>query len=135
MRKLVVVSVLLAALVGAPGAGAASLTAFQSPSKNIGCVLDATSVRCDIAKHDWRSPRKPASCDLDYGGGTAISSTGRRGSFVCAGDTTLGAGKVLAYGRSLRRGRLTCTSRVSGMTCTNRRGHGFRLSRGSYRLF
>lgn len=136
MRRLpLLASVLVTGLAAAPAAQAASFVAFQSPSRNIGCVLDATNVRCDISKHSWRAPAKPASCDLDYGGGVAISRAGRRGSFVCAGDTTLGAGRVLGYGRSLRRGRITCTSRQAGMTCRNGRGHGFRLSRDAYRLF
>jgi hypothetical protein len=54
---------------------------------------------------------------------------------VCAGDTALGAKNVLAYGRTWQRGPITCTSRVTGLTCRNARGHGFFLSRESWRRF
>jgi hypothetical protein len=59
-----------------------------------------------------------------------------RGHFVCAGDTTLGEGRRLAYGDAIRRGRYRCVSRRNGMRCTNRRnGHGFGLSRERARRF
>lgn len=137
MRHLApLVAVLLAGLaVATPSAPARTAPGFQSPTRNIGCVIDSASARCDIARHDWPSPRKPASCELDYGDGLAISRSGRRGAFVCAGDTVLNAGGVLAYGRSITRGGITCTSRASGVTCRNARGHGFRVSRSSYRRF
>jgi len=125
----------LAVASGAQAAALDSLVGFQSPSKNIGCILDDSFARCDIRKRDWSPPRKPASCGEDYGQGLSISRNGARGRFVCAGDTALGSGKVLAYGRSIRRGKITCTSRESGVTCENARGHGFRISRGSYRVF
>src|SRR5690349_1137618 len=54
------------------GAGATSTTSFPTgdqgpqrfrlPSGNIGCFVDATGARCDIAQHDWTGPPKPASC-------------------------------------------------------------------------
>jgi hypothetical protein len=137
MRRtlLAAAALVVAGLAGAPGAVAASLVGFQSPSKNIGCILDDSFARCDIRKRDWSPPRKPSSCGEDYGQGLSIARNGSRGRFVCAGDTALGSGKVLAYGRSIRRGKITCTSRESGVTCKNARGHGFRISRGSYRVF
>lgn len=127
--------VLVALGVLAPTAGAQGLVGFQSPTRNIGCSLDATNARCDIRKRDWSPPKKPANCELDWGQGLDIGRTGSRGRFFCAGDTALGAGKALAYGKSITRGGITCTSRKSGMTCKNARGHGFRISRGSYRTF
>ena len=43
---------------------------------------------------------------------------------------------VLAYGKSRRFGRFTCTSRTTGLTCRDRRsGHGFTVSRERQRLF
>jgi hypothetical protein len=121
-------------LVAADRAGA--VTSFQSPSGNIGCVIDRQSgVRCDIRNRDWRPPPKPASCQLDWGQGLEVGRRGR-GHFVCAGDTTLGQGRRLAYGKAIRRGRFRCVSRRSGMRCVNRRnGHGFALSRERARRF
>jgi hypothetical protein len=126
--------------VGGDRAGAAnglqSFTGFQSPSGNIGCVIGRRGgVRCDIRNRDWSPPPKPASCRLDWGFGLTVGLRGR-GHFVCAGDTTLGQGRRLAYGDAIRRGRFRCVSRRSGMRCTNRRnGHGFVLSRQRARRF
>ena len=118
-----------------PAVATAKSGGFQSPSKNIGCYIDSSAVRCDIRVHSWTAPPKPSYCDVDWGGGMAVGKK-HRGGFVCAGDTTLNAGPVLAYGSSRSEGRFTCTSRESGMTCRNRRnGHGFFLSRDSYRRF
>jgi uncharacterized protein DUF6636 len=120
----------------AAAAGLQSFTGFQSPSGNIGCVIGRRGgVRCDIRNRDWRPPPKPASCMLDWGFGLTVGRRGR-GRFVCAGDTTLGQGRRLAYGDAIRRGRFRCVSRRSGMRCTNRRnGHGFSLSRERARRF
>jgi hypothetical protein len=59
-----------------------------------------------------------------------------RADFVCAGDTTLGQGASLPYGSSLQRGVFVCDSAVAGITChETKHGHGFFISRESYRLF
>jgi len=42
---------------------------------------------------------------------------------------------VLRYGRSWRRNSLSCISRRTGLTCRNRAGHGFTLSRERQQLF
>lgn len=112
-----------------------SLESFVTPTKNIACLMDDESVRCDISKKDWTIPR-PADCELDYGNGATISRTSSRGEISCAGDTILGISEaVLPYGTDSKVGTLICRSRESGITCQNARGHGFSLSRQSYRLF
>jgi hypothetical protein len=86
-------------------------------------------VRCDIRQHAWKAPPKPKSCDVDWGSGLEV---GRRGfgRWVCAGDTVFGGKKVLAYRKSIQRGRFECTSRRNGMRCVNlRNDHGFKLAR------
>jgi hypothetical protein len=137
----VVVAATPAAGAGSAGAertatGLQSFTQFQSPSGNIGCVIGRRGgVRCDIRNRAWRPPPKPASCMLDWGFGLTVGLRGRA-RFVCAGDTTLGQGRRLAYGKAIRRGRFRCVSRRSGMRCVNRRnGHGFVLSRERARRF
>jgi len=126
----------LVALTGmATAASAAAFTGFVSPTRNIGCVISKQGVRCDIRDHSWTSPPKPKWCDVDYGGGVAVDKKGKAG-FVCAGDTTLESGSVLAYGSSISRGRFHCQSQEAGMRCTNKRnGHGFYLSKQQYKLF
>jgi hypothetical protein len=128
--------VAVAAVLAADASPASALTFFQSPSGNIGCVIGkGNGVRCDIRERDWQPPPKPASCPLDWGHAIAVGRRGR-GHFVCAGDTTLGEGRRLGYGKAIRRGRFRCVSRRSGMRCANRRnGHGFKLSRDRVRRF
>ena len=135
MRAALISVLVLAA--AAPTAAGARLEFFRSPSGNISCYLDARNARCDIADKEWTIAKRPKGCprDIEFGQGLTVSSRGSRGQVVCAGDTALGAKKVLAYGRSLTVGRLKCTSRRSGMTCRNRGGHGFRISRTRHDLF
>jgi hypothetical protein len=128
---------LLTIAVAAP-AGAETIASFQSPSHNIGCVVGSSyGARCDIAHRSWKPPARPKSCPsfTGYGQGLIVGKTGP-GHVICAGDTALTQGGVLAYRHSRSVGRFTCTSQTSGMTCRNRRtGHGFFLSKDSYRLF
>ncbi len=133
-RVLIVVA-LVATGALAFAASASAFKGFVSPTHNIGCVMDKQAVRCDIRDHSWQSPPKPKYCDVDYGGGVAVGQKGKA-SFVCAGDTTLEAGPVLAYGESVSKGRFRCTSMEAGMRCVNKRdGHGFLLSKQSVKLF
>jgi hypothetical protein len=138
LRGLIAVGCALGALSAGAASARAAFVGFQSPSKNIGCSLDSLhgkwAVRCDIAERTWTPPPKPKSCDLDFGQGVGMGSHGRAG-FVCAGDTDLHIGKVLAYGHSITRGVIRCTSRVTGMTCVNtHHHHGFFISRQSVRV-
>ncbi len=123
---------------GAPPAAdleVAELTFFQSPTGNIGCVIDPESVRCDIGERDWKPTPRPAGCDLDYGQGISLAAGGAP-RFVCAGDTVLGAGEQLAYGSSIAAGLLRCESGTEGMTCRDvESGRGFMIAREGYELF
>ena len=52
---------------------------FQSPSKNIACQYfdydKQNSLRCDISAMETK-PRRPADCDLDYGGAFEMNAKG-----------------------------------------------------------
>ncbi|MBV9486152.1 MAG: hypothetical protein JO246_08870 [Frankiaceae bacterium] len=136
----VAISAVTTALSGVSPAASAhrvhGFHAFQSPSKNIGCYMTKKSARCDIAKRDWSPPPKPSTCDVDYGQGLEVDRH-HKGYLVCAGDTALNpSAHKLAYGHALRDGVIRCVSRTSGMTCKNvKTGHGFKLSKASYRRF
>lgn len=122
-----------------PATSALALVQFQSPTTNIGCIGDATSVRCDLRTTSATPPKKPKACRYDWGSAFEVNRTGR-GHGLCAGDTALatpGDGRrKLAYGKSIRLGpKLVCTSRTTGMTCRNTQGHGFTLSKTVIRLF
>ena len=118
-------------------AAASSFFSFQMPSHNIGCVGDATYIRCDTRfATKYAQPRyKPHGCDLDWGP-LAMKPTGRP-HVQCVGDTALGSDSpVLAYGKSkIYGGKFRCTSRASGLRCQNRAGHGWFLSRQKQSTF
>ena len=124
-----------AAALCAASAAAEGFVDFTSPSGNVSCMLGADYVRCDIAERDWAPPPRPADCEFDYGQGIALAP-GEPAGFVCAGDTTLGGSDVLAYGQTIARGGLSCTSAESGISCRDTgSGRGFSLSRQVYQLF
>ncbi|GIK78159.1 MAG: hypothetical protein BroJett022_18490 [Actinomycetes bacterium] len=111
------------------------LTAFSSPTGNIGCYIDSGGVRCDIGDRDWEPPPAPPGCELDYGQGIELRAGGRAG-FVCAGDTALGGGEPLDYGSSIAAGLLRCESEESGMTCRDAEtGRGFSIAVEGYEIF
>jgi hypothetical protein len=117
-------------------ATASSFTTFQTPSHHIACAYETSpsSLRCDISDVAHR-PKRPASCELDYGSAFGLTASGR-GKRLCVGDTVLNPkAKVLAYNKSRRLGPFTCTSRASGLRCTTKAGHGFSLSRQTQKVF
>jgi len=108
-----------------------AITTFRTPSGNIGCAggsFDGQQfLRCDIARTRAIAPRRPASCDLDWGNAFSMGPRGAAGR-ICHGDRVGFDGRVLAYGRTLRIGAFTCASRAVGLTCRNRAGAGWFLS-------
>ncbi len=85
-------------------------------------------LRCDILSGLKPEPR--GRCELDWTG--VAMGTGKAGP-ACAGDTVYDLkAPVLGYGRTWRRGPFTCLSMRVGLSCSNRSGHGFFLSRESW---
>ena len=138
---LVSLGVLVAALMALVLADASRATvaagpaAFSTPSGNIGCVYFEPVLRCDIRNGLSPKAARPAGCPsyTDWGQGLTLGP--KSAGVVCAGDTALGARNAIPYGQVWRRDGLTCWSRVTGLTCKNARGHGFFLSRQSWRRF
>jgi hypothetical protein len=118
---------------------------FRTPSNNIHCLLDDYGVkqnqyppflRCDIYKLSTRPPRRPPTCDGDWGQAYSISARGQRGQRMCVTDAVINPRwPVLQYGRNWRGQGFICKSRRTGLTCTNSYGHGFFLSRRRQDLF
>lgn len=140
-----VAGLVVAAVLAAPSGAtnAASPAAFETPSRNIACgwIADVdrptrTYLRCEIRSLLSPLPKRPAVCDLDWGYGLEMASTGRA-SVLCAGDTIRRPGRVavVAYGTTWRKRGFTCRSARVGLTCRNTSGHGFFLSRESWRRF
>jgi hypothetical protein len=127
----------LASAGSAQATAVAHHTFFESPSRNIGCVILGGTARCDIVQRSWSPPPRPASCsrEVDFGQGLTVSTTGPA-RLVCAGDTALDpSAPILPYGATDAIGSLECTSAITGITCrSTRSGHGFSISRQRYSL-
>ena len=137
MLKLLAATLALAA--ASPAAQAAEFY-FRTPSDNIYCGFNTFSgqgeVRCDIKSYTPTLGQPPGDCDLDWGDSFSIGARDKRGSVVCHGDTIISPGaKVISYGTSWSRRGITCAVEETGVTCTNRKGHGFFVSRREQNVF
>ena len=114
------------------------LIGFQSPSKNFTCQYfdydKQNTLRCDIGAMDTK-PRRPADCELDYGGAFEMNAKGPAAR-ICHGDAVMDKSlPVLGYGEVWQRGGFTCTSQQTGVTCFNAERRGFSLSRAKQNIF
>jgi len=117
------------AVMGAAQARESVYVTFRMPSGNIACGYSTDSgpvtLRCDILS--GMKPRPRGSCELDWTGLSMGRGTARP---TCAGDTVYDRkAPLLKYGNVWKRGLFTCVSLLIGLTCTNRTGHGFFLSK------
>ncbi len=118
-----------------PAGTVAHLFDFASSDDNVGCQLNSAGARCDIANRKWSPPAKPGSCQLAWGQGLTVGSSGGA-AFVCAGDSVLDpGGQRLQAGVDDVIGSFTCQVRAFGITCFNGQGHGFYVSRTGYYTF
>jgi hypothetical protein len=136
MRLAATLLVVAAVLTGAASASA-TLATFKTPSGNIGCLYDSSPayLRCDIGSGLRPLPPRPKGCQLDWGFSLNMGRTSKA-RVTCAGDTALDPrARVLRYGSTWRRGPFSCRSRTTGLTCENAAGHGWFMSRQSWRRF
>ena len=118
-----------------PPASAAEHT-FATPTGNITCRLHRRYASCDVAQYSWSlTSADTASCGETALAGLSLADGAV--SFDCRTDVLVpDPQRVLGYGQSVTVGRITCSSASSGTTCRDRRnGHGFFVSRQSYRKF
>src|SRR6266536_4516719 len=135
----------LALAASGPAAAKTPLPGFRSPSGNIKCLLLSRppgNLLCSIGHADYAKTlqarcMRPNGSGVDWHG-FLLTATGR-GEVNCAGgilynpDTQRPRYVTLRYGKSWKRDAFTCTSRVTGVTCRNRRGHAIFVSRESWR--
>lgn len=136
---------------GPPGSNGKS-GYFKTPSANIVCGYTVYSgsragesyVGCRIKSGlKPEPPGTPRGCWTN--GDVLLRAIGRTktGGPICPGDDEGDAGvlvyesraRVLTYGSAWSGGGLRCTSAETGLTCRNKSGHGFFLSRESWRRF
>ena len=146
---------LCALVLASPGLGTTRLPGFNSPSGNIRCLYIPAShddtghalpsmLLCSIHRADYAQSLQarcmgPTGAGVDWHG-WSLSPTGK-GSVLCSGgvlynpDTQRPSYLTLQYGGTWRQGAFTCSSRVTGVTCRNRNGHGLFISRLSWRAW
>lgn len=119
--------------------------AFKTPSGNIVCGYGIApdgsgSVECGV-KSGLKPPPPRVACSAGDPNDKRVSLTanGRAVPVTCAGDpgpfVSESTASVLGYGQSWSGGGISCSSATTGLTCKNRVGHGFFLSRASWRTF
>jgi hypothetical protein len=121
--------------------------AFKTPSGNIVCGWSiggarpaSASIECGIKSGLKPSPPR-VHCTAGDPNDKRISLTaaGRAIPVTCAGDpgpfVVEAKATVLRYGKTWADGGISCTSATNGLTCRNRAGHGFFLSRERWRSF
>jgi hypothetical protein len=124
---------------------AAKNGAFKTPSGNIVCGYGIApsgdaSIECGI-KSGLKPPPARVNCTAGDPNDKRVSltATGRAVPVTCAGDPgpflVEARASVLGYGRTWSGGGISCTSETTGLTCRNRAGHGFFLSRERWRTF
>jgi len=139
-RLLLLVAVVAGLTAGSASAGTATYVSFRTPSGNIYCAYSSglgspTSLRCDIRSHLHPAPKPRRCVEGVYGESVGMSRTSHA-AVLCISDTVVSPGaRVLAYGASWSRSGFRCVSRATGLTCTNTRGHGWLLSRESWRVY
>ena len=127
----------IAALAIALGAaGSASATSFRTPSGLIYCSYQTGPkfLRCDTWYRTRFSGHKHCAMG-DYGQAFGMRPH-RRARVLCVSDSTFSEhAKVLRYGHKRRFGPFRCWSERTGLTCLNRGGHGWGLSRAAQSVF
>lgn len=118
----------------------ADVLGFVTPSKNILCGIasydDGTWVRCDMSELTPSFTKQPADCEFDWGSSFAVGVGEPKGVVACVSDVAAsGDLMTLQYGKSVSFDGITCVSEKSGVTCTNPKGHGFKISKAKQTLF
>ena len=125
------------AALALPAVSSARLSIFHTPSKKVYCAFFSGSsviLRCDTKYRI--APLGSFRCREGDWGNSINMSARSKAHGLCAGDTVIGSrGPALAYGTTKHYGPFTCTSRTSGLTCSNRVGHGWFLSDTKQRKF
>lgn len=120
---------------------------FKTPSANIVCgyfvgpdIPAGAVVYCGIKSGlKPAPPRRPCDEGGYAGDRVDMNATGRVSVPPCAGDPGALVGesraRVLGYGKTWSGGGIRCSSALTGLTCRNKSGHGFFLSRERWRKF
>jgi hypothetical protein len=126
------VALVIAGVVLSASVPAAHWVDFKTPSGNIICTTGSlpplgNAVGIDCVVFSASDRRGQASW--------MMRPTGHAWHRAVAANIETEGLHRLGYDRSWNRLGITCTSRSDGLTCRNRSGHGFFLSRERQRIF
>jgi hypothetical protein len=151
VAALALAAMLAAAFSSAGEAGRMmTLPGIRSPSRNISCLFvpgsgsSGSRLLCSIARSSYAAKLQerclgPSGQGVDWHG---FDLTPRgTGNITCTGgilyspSTQHPSYVTLPYGKTWSQGVFTCWSRISGVTCRSRTGHGVFISRAAWRLW
>ncbi|NKW46244.1 hypothetical protein GS979_07490 [Rhodococcus hoagii] len=107
---------------------------FTTPSQNIACTIGTDPagdfVRCDVAEYTYLTPPPEIGCAPQDWGHTSLIRRGSDANFACATDFLIGRGfPQQGYGTTVTAGRFSCSVTEDAVTCKERGGASFRVSR------
>ena len=133
------VALTAAAFVASASAAPLGYQTFKTPSGKIACAYasvaghaNASILRCDIRTGLKPRVKRPPGCHYDFGSTLELRPTGPA-KIGCVSDAIGRTTTVLAYGKTWHSGPYTCSSARTGLTCKNKSGRGFFLSRQRWR--
>jgi hypothetical protein len=131
---------LLTALVASFALAPAARAAFPSFLVRTGFWMPSRNILCNAGPLIGRSGKLVGGYALACVLGSDrrawyLRSNGRSGVARPGGNAASDFTSVLRYGHTWRWHGFRCSSRQTGLTCSNRSGHGFFLSRATQRLF
>jgi hypothetical protein len=149
-RRLAIILLVLGAAAPASASLAGSTTSlpgFRSPSGNISCLFipgTPATMLCKLEHADYAKTLQsrcmgPTSAGVDWHG--FLLPAARKGTVNCSGGILDDPTKqhpsyvTLAYGKTWRQRMFSCTSKVTGVSCSNPSGHGIFISRQTWRTW
>jgi hypothetical protein len=117
-----------------------SLGGFSTPSGNIACALVSGKLACTVKQHDYKiatctKPEKEVPEGL-RGLRVLLGSSGGVFHDGCLGYTLIGSPtSTLSYNRLAAGDGFVCSVQESGVSCKSPSGHGFRLSRSTFKTY
>jgi len=150
MRVALFAAVAVLAVVAGATAAPKPIPGIRSPTGNIKCLyvprsgaLGLADLICSIGRSAYGA-KLQRRCQSGKAGvdwhGFELTAT-RKATVLCTGGIMYDPQRqkptysTLPYGRTWRKAPFTCVSRLTGITCRSRAGHGLFISRRSYRLF
>ena len=111
---------------------------FMTPSGNIFCngAVESREISCTIVERMGQPAlQRPASCTATWGHTFHLSATGAVTLACTNAPRRVNYTDIASYGATGQFGDITCQSETTGLTCRNRDGRGFFLSRSRQSVF